>query len=184
MQKFIIFEGLDRCGKDTQIGLVQKHFKEETFQVFHYSKVPFDTIEDSIEFSKRGYRDMFKIMTENLGSERNLVFNRSHLGEAVYAPLYRKYDGDYIFDIEKDFTEELARNLIMIVLINDAEILMSRDDGNSQSKGIEDINEEKRLFTRAFDKSKIHNKLLISVGNRTPEEVLQIILEFIAKQEE
>ena len=29
----------------------------------------------------------------------NLIFNRSHLGESVYSPLYRGYSGDFVFDI-------------------------------------------------------------------------------------
>jgi thymidylate kinase len=183
MQKFIIVEGLDRCGKDTQIGLIQKAFKEETFQVFHYNKIPFDTQEDTIDFSKRLYDDMFRMMEENLGKTRNLIFNRSHLGESVYAPLYRKYDGDYIFEIEDRYDEALAQNLFMIVLVNDPSILAKRDDGNSLSKGEDDIRKEKEMFERAYFKSKIKNRLLVDVGTETPREVLSVILQFIKEAE-
>ncbi len=110
MQKFVIFEGLDRCGKDTQIGLLQKRYYPEVWHTFHYSKIPFEEIHQHKDYSEALYNDMFEMMLHNKGSQRNLIFNRSHLGESVYAPLYRKYDGDYIFDIEKNYASGLESN--------------------------------------------------------------------------
>jgi len=34
--------------------------------------------------------------------DRVLFFNRAHLGEVVYGPLYRGYSGDFVFDLEED----------------------------------------------------------------------------------
>lgn len=182
-QKYIIIEGMDRCGKDTQIGLIQKSYKEETFHVFHYAKVPFKAQGDHLEYNTRLYNDMFLIMFENLGGERNFIFNRSHLGESIYAPKYRGYDGDYVFGIESKFSELLIDPLLLIVLVNTPEILMEREDGGSLSSSKEDIMYEREAFIRAFDKSSITNKLLIECGKKTIQEIHEEIIEFIQKNE-
>lgn len=182
-QKYIIIEGQDRCGKDTQIGLIQKKYKDETFHVFHYAKVPFKTQGDHLDYNKRLYKDMFMMMFENLGGERNFIFNRSHLGESVYAPKYRGYDGDYVFDIESNFAELLIDPLLLITLVNTPEILLEREDGDSLSRNAEDIVYERNAFIRAFEKSSICNKLLIECGKKSIEEIHEEIMEFIHKNE-
>jgi thymidylate kinase len=180
-QKYIIIEGMDRCGKDTQIGLIQKKFKDETFHVFHYAKVPFKTKEDHLSYNQRLYQDMFKVMFENLGSGRNFIFNRSHLGESVYSPKYRDYNGDYVFNIEKTFVDALKDQLMLIVLVNVPDILMSRDDGNSLSNKREDISYERSAFIRGYGLSSIHHKRLIECGERNIDSIHQEIIEFIQK---
>lgn len=180
-QKYIIIEGMDRCGKDTQIGLIQKKFKDETFHVFHYAKVPFKTKGDHLTYNNRLYRDMFLMMFDNLGSDRNFIFNRSHLGESVYSPKYRDYDGDYVFGIEESFVDTLKDHLMMIVLVNTPDILVKRDDGNSLSNKVEDITYEREAFIRGYKKSKIHQKLLIECGERNIESIHNEIVEFIQK---
>lgn len=181
MQKFVIFEGLDRCGKDTQIGLLQKRYYPEVWQVFHYSKVPFDEVPQHRDYSKSLYDDMFYMMSDNVTKPRNLIFNRSHLGESVYAPLYRGYGGDYIFDIERKHLTSgaLDKKLYLITLVNDPEILVKRDDGEGFTKSADGIQKEKERFERAHRKSNIKNKLLIDCGDMTAEEISSIIYNFI-----
>lgn len=180
-QKYIIIEGMDRCGKDTQIGLIQKKFKNETFHVFHYAKVPFETKDDHLSYNTRLYKDMFLMMFDSLGTERNFIFNRSHLGESVYSPKYRDYNGDYVFDIESSFVNSLKDQLMMIVLVNTPDILAKRDDGNSLSNKFEDITYEREAFIRGYEKTSIYNKLLIECGERSIESVHYEIIEFIQK---
>lgn len=183
-QKYIIIEGMDRCGKDTQIGLIQKQFKNETFHVFHYAKVPFKTQADHIDYNTRLYKDMFSIMFESLGSRRNFIFNRSHLGESVYSPRYRGYDGDYVFDIEKNYINVLIDQLVMIVLVNTPEILLEREDGNSLAGKIEDVVYEREAFIRGYEKSGIQSKKLIECGIKSIDEIHTEIIEFIHKSQE
>jgi hypothetical protein len=183
MQKFFIVEGLDRCGKDTQIGLLQKRYFPEIWHVFHYSKIPFDQINHHKEYSEKLYDDMFMLMANNIGNERNFIFNRSHLGESVYAPLYRNYDGDYVFDIERKFLDTLEdviqKRIFMITLVNDPAILVKRDDGLGFTKSEKGIQLEKERFERAYNMSSIKNKLLINCGTMTPQEINDIIYNFI-----
>jgi thymidylate kinase len=183
-QKYIIIEGMDRCGKDTQIGLIQKKFKNETFHVFHYAKVPFKTQGDHINYNTRLYKDMFLVMFESLGSKRNFIFNRSHLGESVYSPRYRGYDGDYVFDIEKSYVNTMKDQLIMIVLVNTPEILLEREDGNSLANKIDDVIYEREAFIRGYEKSGIQNKKLIECGTKSIEQIHNEIIEFIHKSQE
>lgn len=178
-QKYIIIEGQDRCGKDTQIGLIQKHFNNDFFHVFHYSKVPFNTNMEHISVNTRMYKDMFQIMIENLGKERNFIFNRSHLGESVYSKRYRKYDGSYVFDIEKNYTHILEHNLMMIVLVNTPLFLLEREDGLSLSKSVDDIHYERNAFIEAFNKSSIKFKKLIECDSKSIEIINQEIINFI-----
>lgn len=184
MQKYIIIEGQDRCGKDTQIGLIQKKFKNETFHVFHYSKVPFKTQNDHLSYNTRLYKDMFLVMFESLGSQRNYIFNRSHLGESVYSPRYRGYDGDYVFDIEKAYVDVMRDQMMLIVLVNTPEILLEREDGNSLANKRGDLIYEREAFIRGYTKSKIHSKKLIECKTKSIEEIHGEIIEFIYKSQE
>ncbi len=111
----------------------------------------------------------------------NYIFDRSHLGELVYAPLYRKYSGDYILDIEKQYVNELKDNLFMFVFVNDPETILKRDDGLSFYKNVEEVKIEKEAFEEAFNKSKIYHKYLINVSNHTPEEINNQIKNIILK---
>ena len=182
MQKFIIIEGLDRCGKDTQILHLIKYLYEknsEISQMIHFSKLPFKTQEEQIAYANENYRDMFEMMCETENAYRNFIFNRAHLGESVYSPLYRGYSGDFVFDIEKDYLDQLEDRLYLFVLVNDPEILFKRDDGNGFSKSIEDIEKEKIGFERAFKMSSIKNKKLIFCGNDNIENIHQKIVSYI-----
>jgi len=171
----------DRVGKDTQVGLIIKHFRDRVFQKLHYSSLPFkDDTEQHTTYSKRLYDDMFKLMLSAKENNINAIFNRAHLGETVYSPLYRGYSGDYVFDIEKNYVNELREELYLITLVNDPHIVWSRDDGNSLSKNEEEIRAEVDGFQRAHRLSKIKNKLLLNVGTMSAEEVLYIILDFLS----
>jgi len=178
IKKFLIFEGPDNTGKGTQIKLVHENCTERLFHTVHYSGLGFPLPEQHIEYSKELYEDMFKMMFDSK-VDRNFIFDRSHLGEMVYAPLYRKYDGDYVLDIEKKYTEDLANNLYLIVFINDPETILKRDDGLSYYQNLDGVRQEVNYFIEAYNKSQIHNKILINVGNKTPQEIHEIVMDFI-----
>jgi hypothetical protein len=158
-----------------------KHFKDRVFQKLHYSSLPFKgDIEQHTTYSKRLYDDMFKLMLSAKEKNINVIFNRAHLGETVYSPLYRGYSGDYVFDIEKNYVNELREELYLITLVNDPHIVWGRDDGNSLSKNEEEIKAEVDGFRRAHRLSKIKNKLMINVGTASADDVLKIIVNFLS----
>lgn len=127
------------------------------------------------------YDEMFKLMLSAKRDNINIIFNRSHLGETVYSPLYRGYSGDYVFDIEKNYVDELRENLYLITLTNDPHTIWNRDDGKSFYKNEEGIKAEIDGFKRAHRLSKIKNKLMINVGTSSAEEISNIIIEFLSQ---
>lgn len=180
MSKFIIIEGTDNVGKDTQQNLIIEKMNEYVFHKFHYSSLPFkDDKEMHANYSKKMYDDMFKVMMNCKDKDINFIFNRSHLGETIYSPLYRGYSGDYVFDIEKKYTNALREDLYLITLTNDPHTILKRDDGKSFYGNEEEVKAEVDGFKRAHRLSTIKNKLHIDVGTMSAIEVSNIIIDFL-----
>jgi thymidylate kinase len=189
MSKFIIIEGTDNVGKDTQQDLIIKNMSDHVFHKLHYSSLPFKDDKDKhASYSKKLYETMFQLMMKSkLGSSKNdsdinLIFNRSHLGETVYSPLYRGYSGDYVFDIEKKYTKALREDLYLITLVNDPHTILKRDDGKSFYGNEEEVKAEVEGFNRAHRKSTIKNKLLVNVGTMSAIEVSNILVDFLGHE--
>lgn len=183
MSKFIIIEGTDNTGKDTQQNLIIEKVNNLVFQKLHYSSLPFkDDKKKHVSYSQKMYDDMFKLMIASKDKDINLIFNRSHLGESVYSPLYREYSGDYVFDIEKRYVKQLRKELYLITLTNDPHTILKRDDGLSFYSNEEEIKAEVDGFNRAHRLSKIKNKLKIHLGTMSAEEVSNIIIDFLQHQ--
>tara|TARA_R100000734_G_C3299731_1_gene90503 strand:+ start:182 stop:775 length:594 start_codon:yes stop_codon:yes gene_type:complete len=180
MSKFIIIEGTDNVGKDTQQNLIIERVSNLVFHKLHYSSLPFRDDKDlHAKYSRKMYRDMFEMMMACKDKDINLIFNRSHLGETVYAPLYRGYSGDYVLDIEKDYVKALRENLYLITLTNDPHTILKRDDGKSFYGNEEEVKAEVDGFKRAHRLSKIKNKLHVHVGNMSAMDVSHLILSFL-----
>ena len=180
MSKFIIIEGTDNTGKDTQQNLIIKKVNDLVFQKLHYSSLPFkDDKEKHITYSQKLYNDMFKLMIASKDKDINIIFNRSHLGESVYSPLYRESSGDYVFDIEKQYVHSLRKELYLITLTNDPHTILKRDDGKSFYGNEEEVKAEVDGFNRAHRLSKIKNKLKIHLGTMSADEVSNIIIDFL-----
>ncbi len=186
MSKFIIIEGTDNVGKDTQQDLIIERMSDHVFHKLHYSALPFrEDKQLHATYSEKMYDNMFKLMMKSkIGYKKgdepiNLIFNRSHLGETVYSPLYRGYSGDYVFDIEKKYTKALRENLYLITLTNNPHTILKRDDGKSFYGNEEEVKAEVDGFRRAHRLSTIKNKLHVDVGTMSAEEVSNIIIEFL-----
>tara|TARA_R110000803_G_scaffold78949_1_gene144291 strand:+ start:250 stop:843 length:594 start_codon:yes stop_codon:yes gene_type:complete len=180
MSKFIIIEGTDNTGKDTQQNLIIEKINNLVFQKLHYSSLPFkEDKEKHISYSQKMYDDMFKLMLVSKDQDINIIFNRSHLGETVYSPLYREYSGDYVFDIEKRYVNKLRQELYLITLTNDPHTILKRDDGKSFYGNEEEVKAEVDGFNRAHRLSKIKNKLLLNIGTMSADEVSNIIIDFL-----
>ena len=96
--------------------------------------------------------------------------NRAHLGEYVYSPIYRKYDGDWIFDLEKSFfnNSEFYQSKIKLFVFYDSDNsnLHLREDGKSLSnKNEENLDKERVRFLQAFEKSMITNKRMFDLSD-------------------
>ena len=193
----VLFDGLDNTGKTTQIQKLISYFanKDMISTVCKYSK--FDKLDKKKEekFSKRFYKDYFEkivnwpdkvipdpayIAEDNIHyiHDNNLILDRGHISEAVYASMYRSYSGDYVWDLEKCL--ENKYNIYLIVLIDSVEKAIEREDGLSLSNGNADkINIEISKFAEAYKKSCIQNKIIIDINGLSIEEVFAQIIKFL-----
>jgi len=162
----IIFEGPDNVGKTTQINLLRNYFanKNKTFILHHSSnyKVP---PEKHKELAKKEYLTIFNL-------NEDIICDRLHGGEYVYGPIYRNYNGDFVFDLESEG--------YLIVLIDEPKNLIKRDDGKSFSIDLEKKRLEIQRFKEFYEKSNL-KKILININGKSIEEVHQIIIDFLDK---
>lgn len=181
MQKRVyIIEGLDRLGKSTLIENIQQKFG--FYQVIHYQKPKIldRYVEDMPGKEAWTYQtESFVSMFQLIESCSRLILDRAHLGECVYAPMYRKYDGDYVFDLEKSFGMELEDDVRLILLTEDFDRSKHFvDDGLSLGSADKRAHEQ-RLFIDAFNKSIFPDKKIICVTDpitgkfRSQEDILK-----------
>lgn len=170
-------EGLDRLGKSTLIN----NIKQSTgfFQVIHFSKPElldihylnmFNADSDGDLRARRDGLYTYQCASFNNSmllakSGAKLIFDRWHLGENVYAPLYRKYDGSYVFDLEKRHDLQTHDRIRLILLTEDFDKSNHfQDDGLSLgSASKENRRREQEMFFLAFAQSTIKDKRVICV---------------------
>lgn len=175
MHRVYIIEGLDRLGKSTLIENIQRECG--FYQTVHMSKpkkLPFYERQAVVppELTKKNealfmyQRDSFITMFNLIHSDAHLIFDRAHLGEAVYAPLYRGYPGDYVFDLERAMNVNEAEGVRLILLVEDFKTSKHFvDDGDSFD--ITKREQEQDMFLSAFNRSKFVDKKIINVTNAT-----------------
>lgn len=178
-----IIEGVDRLGKGTLIENIQQD--SGPYMVQHFDKPLISSkIKNNLNQNCHGEvcpdcqqpipcaRDILKqYQVESfMNGFRHLlishiptIFDRFHLGECVYAPLYRGYSGDYVFEQEKFLRTKSPVCDIRLVLLVTSDFSFIVDDGLSI-----DFNkrkEEQDMFISAFHKSDIDNKIIIDVNH-------------------
>ena len=167
--KLLIVEGLDRCGKDTIIQRLMTDHPHFIRSHFGYPKG--NTADEKHEYQVYSFGiefSMQRIIRTAYGSnyfqDGLYVWNRSHIGECVYGPMYREKDPEWVFDTEESYFAE-DDEVYLLYLYADVEFLLKRDDGNSFTTDIEKKKNEARLFEAAVDKSIIKNKMKIKVND-------------------
>ena len=172
--------GTDALGKDTQIQKIKDESERRgiSAHILHYSNIKvFGNDNKKIrEASYKQFRDMFKLINFAASEDSmNLILNRAHLGECVYRPLYRNYNGDFVFEEEKTFIwQDNLKRIKLILFTDDVEAIIKRDkernDGQSFSLDPEMKKKELELFDKAFEKS-ILNKKRIELKGRNAEQI-------------
>lgn len=177
--KFMI-DGIDRLGKSSLIKKIQDEFGYHL--VIHYDKP--QVLKQYLDLAKevtssetpKGLSEenlaryyyqydtnirMFQMMENDIPT----IFDRTHLGEMVYAPLYRKYSGEYVYTLEENFIDRMGETIdsTRLILLTSSNTEMLVDDGLSFDPAKKD--EEQLLFIEAFNKSKLKNKVIVDVHN-------------------
>lgn len=170
-------EGLDRLGKSTLIEGIRNRLGY--YEVIHFSKpqkleiyrhasdyslsfsgVPLES-QQVYQYQHEGFLNSMLLAK----SGARIIFDRWHLGEAVYAPMYRKYSGDYVFKQELD-TGLVEANPRLILLWEDFEVSKHFVDDGESLGPVEKRAEEQMRFMEAFAKSNIRDKKLICVTDQ------------------
>jgi hypothetical protein len=183
-RKFLV-EGIDRVGKDHLIGRILDLLGY--YHVIHYEKpkqLSFYARTSGANalkaYQEDSFRTMFSILRD--ASAARVVCNRAHLGEYVYAPMYRQYSGEYVFDLEREFAVDKQLATRLILLTEDFERSTHfLDDGQSLG-GTDQRKAEQELFLEAFALSIITDKRVVSITDpssgafRQPDAIVQEVL--------
>lgn len=151
----LIVEGVDQLGKSTLINNILKHYGPHP--IIHCSSPP-KGIEDPGKYQELFFERCFRILDNRFN---DVIFDRCHLGEYIYGPLYRKTDPNFIFDIERQFEDAMLDTKLILLCTDDFSIM--KDDGLSFDFNARE--REQNLFFEAFQKSKIVNKYVLKVND-------------------
>lgn len=166
----IIFEGMDRTGKDTQIENLSNYLGGA--EVIHFGLPPEGTIESQFEF----FVDQFRYANKN--RDKHIIWNRSHLGEAVYGYLYRDWYYEYIFELEKVYADLLSDS-VLILCDAKVEDVLGRDDGQSLSDKKHQKEKERERFIAVVERSIVPSKITLDASGYTIEELKEQMTDFI-----
>jgi hypothetical protein len=174
--RVILVEGLDRLGKSTLIQNIVNYFGY--YQVIHMGKPKaLEAYTGSLQaYQTECFSNMFRLMH----SSAYIIFDRAHLGEYVYSPLYRKYEGDYVFSLER---------AMGVADLNDVHLVLLHEDFSKSKHFVDDglsfdiskREEEQNKFFGAFDKSIIRSKVKVCVtaDDGTFKDQLDILKEAV-----
>jgi thymidylate kinase len=189
VNKFIV-EGVDRLGKGTLIDGIQHRLGYHT--VIHFEKPKLLDVYDGLAsaatsdlqntlqiYQKKSFINMFDL----LWSDAKIIFDRSHLGEYVYGPMYRGYNADYIFELEETNGAKNLLNTKLILLTEDFTVSQHFVDDGKSLGSIDARQREQDLFMQAFELSEFENKKIICVTDpetgmfKSKDAVLDMVLK-------
>lgn len=167
--KTIIVEGADCSGKDT---LIESLSQSIGFSVVRGS---------SFEISKKGKQAMYDIMIESIYSDSNIIMNRSHLSNLVYAPIfgYPMIELRTARELKQRIDEE---DVLVVYLYADSNILTERmkNRGDDDVKPSE-LNKILEGYSRIFDgKNAPKNVVKFNTGLMSTEEIRDSVAQMFA----
>lgn len=199
--KVICVEGGDNLGKDLLIKGLVKHFNSDNITIRHLGKPPkiFPEGITPLEFQSKCFEKeayLIESLRQMENDEYNyyeniVIFNRFIWGEYVYGQMFRGQDPkelkNYIYNFESRYLIDHSDETFLILLTANPEFFLSKEDGNSFSKNLEEKTRELQLFNKIFDLSQIDNKLRLQVNNGkkfySKEQLLNSALDIIRKNQ-
>jgi thymidylate kinase len=178
--KLVIIEGPDRTGKNTILNRLLDIAPNSV--VRHFSKPIGSTPIEQEEYQKKYFAEEL-LLQSVLRSQMHRtdddmwIFNRSHIGESVYGPMYRGTHPDtWLSHLESAVD---LKDAYLIVLAGDPETLVKNGDGESLAETdeldyhikVEKVTEEIMRFTKAFNNCAIplERKRIINITNSNGE---------------
>lgn len=156
-----VIMGIDRIGKNTFISTCLPDHEE-----IHLSKPPKNV--DALMWTKAEYAEYFI----DLKNSDNKVYNRGHIDEFVYGPIYRNVPTYWLKLYEQEFAEELDNTCFVLLLSENFDVM--QDDGESLDYNRRQ--EEQELFEKHFNESPFKNKIKIYTidknGYRNKEDIM------------
>jgi thymidylate kinase len=164
-------EGLDRLGKSTLIEGIRNALGY--YEVIHFSKPQrLDAYRTAMPVAgvPPGGQGIYHYQHESFvnsmllaNSGARIIFDRWHLGEVVYSPMYRGYDGDYVFDLETRSGVDVNGSIRLILLVEDFDIARHFVDDGESLGAVDKREEEQGRFIDALNRSAIKDKRTICV---------------------
>jgi thymidylate kinase len=160
----LIVEGLDRCGKSTLVEHLRKRYFTSPNILVHHSSSP-PKVEDQNLWELKHYSSLFQ-MSQTLVDDHfyDVIFDRFHLGAAVYGEKYRQAQPSDIYEIDFKYLYGYS-NAALILLTDDPETIAERDDGDSLERSAKEYYETCSAFLEAYTVSSCMNKLHINITN-------------------
>ena len=160
MNYIYVIEGMDRCSKTTAVNILRQNIKNPKLIVLHSAKPPKGV--DPEAWSIEHYDTVIDHIMELHDSGFDIILDRAWLGETVYGPLYR----NVLIPIDRleyqlDMFEEDLDKFKLLVLVDKPSSAITRDDGNSLSTNLDNMQKEYDLFTQAYELTKIKDKSII-----------------------
>lgn len=158
----VIVEGLDRCGKSTLVEHLRKRYFTSPNILVHHSSSP-PKVDDPNQWELKHYDSLFRTSKDLVKfGGFNIIFDRFHLGAAVYGEKYRKANPVSVFEIDRQHLSSYSR-AALILITDEPKAISYRDDGDSLESSIEDYEQTRDSFLSAFEKSSCVNKLHINI---------------------
>lgn len=158
----LIIEGMDRCGKSYLVEHLRKRFFTSPNIIVHHSSSP-PKVEDPNGWELRHYTSLFQT-SQMLVDDYfyHVIFDRFHLGAAVYGAKYRNANPSDIYELDRDWLSGYG-NAALILLTDNPEVIASRDDGESLESSVDEYAETAAAFIEAYKMSSCVDKLHINV---------------------
>ena len=175
----LFVEGQDCTGKST---LIKNLSENLSFSTHHFDK-PFGDNDDGKYHYQMG---QFQLMFDMVKSSNiNWLFDRSHIGEMVYGPMWRNRFPTYIEELESQFIKDYNSKSFVIYLSCDADEIKnrfkSRPDEHCPSET--QITNDNKMFLNALDHT-LFEVIYIDTTNTSADEVFEIVNNKINTQEE
>lgn len=159
----LIIEGMDRCGKSYLVEHLRKRYFTSPNILVHHSSSP-PKVENQNAWELNHYESLFmasKMLVDD--SFYEVIFDRFHLGAAVYGEKYRGANPADIYELDFKYLHNYPE-AALILLTDDPEAIAARDDGDSLEKSLQEYNETMSAFIEAYIVSSCMNKLHINVS--------------------